>query len=98
MSYRSILAETVTFVGYNGDSGEAYYARPTTDGKFPGIVVIHHMPGWDEWIIEVVRKFAHHGYAAIAPHLYFRNGPGSLSITHNLSSDDGAQLNVREAR
>jgi carboxymethylenebutenolidase len=24
-----------------------------------------------------VRKFAHHGYAAISPHLYFRNGPGS---------------------
>jgi carboxymethylenebutenolidase len=77
MSYRSILAETVSFVGYSGDSGEAYYARPMSDGKFPGVVVIHHMPGWDEWIIEVARKFAHHGYAAIAPHLYFRNGPGS---------------------
>ena len=36
-----------------------------------------HLPGWDEWIIEVTRKFAHHGYAAIAPHLYFREGPGS---------------------
>ena len=36
-----------------------------------------HLPGWDEWIIEVTRKFAHHGYAAIAPHLYFRDGPGS---------------------
>jgi len=32
------------------------------------VVVIHHLPGWDEWIIEVTRKFAHHGYAAIAPH------------------------------
>jgi carboxymethylenebutenolidase len=55
--------------------------RPTTlaqrDGKFPGVVVVHHLPGWDEWITEVVRKFAHHGYAAISPHLYFRNGPGS---------------------
>jgi carboxymethylenebutenolidase len=41
------------------------------------MVVIHHLPGWDEWITEVVRKFAHHGFAAISPHLYFRNGPGS---------------------
>jgi carboxymethylenebutenolidase len=81
MSYRSIHAETVTFVGYNADSGEAYYARPTAAGKVPGIVVIHHMPGWDEWIIEVARKFAHHGYAAIAPHLYFRNRPGSPDDT-----------------
>ena len=41
------------------------------------MVVIMHLPGWDEWIIEVTRKFAHHGYAAISPHLYFREGPGS---------------------
>ncbi len=77
MSYPSLLAETVTFRGHNGDSGEAYYAHPTRPGKFPGVVVIHHLPGWDEWITEVVRKFAHHGYACISPHLYFRDGPGS---------------------
>ncbi len=77
MSYHALLAETVSFKGHNGETGEAYYARPTRAGKFPGVVVIHHLPGWDEWIIEVVRKFAHHGYAAIAPHLYFREGPGT---------------------
>src|SRR6202035_4386067 len=54
--------------------GEAYCARPARAGKFPGVVVIHHIPGWDEWTMEVVRKFAHHGYAAISPHLYFREG------------------------
>ena len=77
MSYDSLTAETVKFRGHNGDEGEAYYARPTRAGKFSGMVVIHHLPGWDEWITEVVRKFAHHGYAAISPHLYFRDGPGS---------------------
>ena len=77
MTYPSLLAETVSFRGHNGDQGEAYLARPTHPGKFPGIVVIHHMPGWDEWITEVVRKFAHHGFAAISPHLYFRDGPGN---------------------
>jgi carboxymethylenebutenolidase len=77
MSYRALTAETVSFRGHNGDTGEAYYARPTGAGRVPGVVVIHHMPGWDEWITEVVRKFAHHGYAAISPHLYFRDGPGS---------------------
>ena len=71
------IAETVSFQGYNGDKGEAYYARPTRAGKFPGVVVIHHIPGWCEWTTEVVRKLAHHGYAAISPHLYFREGkPG----------------------
>ena len=77
MTYPSSLAETVSFRGHNGDQGEAYLARPTHPGKFPGVVVIHHMPGWDEWITEVVRKFAHHGFAAISPHLYFRDGPGN---------------------
>ena len=41
------------------------------------MVLIHHMPGWDEWIIEATRKLAHHGFATIAPHLYFREGTGS---------------------
>jgi carboxymethylenebutenolidase len=77
MSYQGLIAETVSFHGHNGDQGEAYLARPTRAGRFPGIVVVHHMPGWDEWITEVVRKFAHHGFAAISPHLYFRDGPGS---------------------
>jgi carboxymethylenebutenolidase len=77
MAYEGQLAEMVKFQGFKDDRGEAYYARPTRAGRFPGVVVIHHLPGWDEWIIEVARKFAHHGYAAIAPHLYFRDGPGS---------------------
>jgi carboxymethylenebutenolidase len=77
MAYTGQQAEMVAFQGFKDDRGEAYYARPSRSGKFPGVVVIHHLPGWDEWIIEVARKFAHHGYAAIAPHLYFRDGPGS---------------------
>src|SRR5262245_12530032 len=72
--YQAMLAETVTFRGHNADLGEAYYARPLGPGPFPGVVVIHHMPGWDEWIKEVPRKLAYHGFAGIAPHLYFREG------------------------
>jgi carboxymethylenebutenolidase len=83
--YQGLQAESVTFRGHNGDQGEAYYARPLRSGKFPGIVVIHHLPGWDEWIMEVVRKFAHHGFAAISPHLYFREGSDS-------PDDIGAQV------
>src|ERR1700730_4098756 len=75
--YQGLQAEVVPFRGHNGDQGEAYYARPTRAGKFPGVVVIHHIPGWCEWTTEVVRKLAHHGFAAISPHLYFRDGPGS---------------------
>ena len=77
MSYPNIIGETVLFQGHNGDKGEAYYARPGKPVRVGGVVLIHHMPGWDEWTIEQARKIAHHGFACISPHLYFREGPGS---------------------
>ena len=39
-------------------------------GPVPGMVLIHHMPGWDEWYRECTRRFAHHGYATISHNLY----------------------------
>ncbi|MBV9859193.1 MAG: dienelactone hydrolase family protein [Alphaproteobacteria bacterium] len=77
MAFLNMQAEMVAYTGHNRDKGEAYYARPTGNGPFPGVVVVHHMPGWDEWTCEVARKFAHHGYAAVAPSLYFRVGDGA---------------------
>ena len=47
MAFRSIQTEMVNYIGHNRDKGEAYYARPTGNGPFPGVVVIHHMPGWE---------------------------------------------------
>jgi carboxymethylenebutenolidase len=77
MIYEGMLAETVTFRGHKNDLAEAYYARPLGAGPFPGVVLIHHMPGWDEFCKEATRKLAFHGYAAIGPNLYFREGAGS---------------------
>lgn len=77
MSYLPMQTRMVTFKGHNGDTGEAYYAHPGTGKKMGGVILIHHMPGWDDWIIESARKLAHFGFACIAPHLYFRDGPGS---------------------
>ena len=75
--YEGMLAETVAMRGANGDRVLAYSARPLGPGPFPGIVLIHHMPGWDEWYREATRRFAHHGYVAISPNLYERYGHGS---------------------
>jgi carboxymethylenebutenolidase len=75
--YEGLLAETVTIQGHGGDSIEAYFARPLGLSSSPGVVVIHHNPGWDEATKEITRKFAHHGYTAICPHLFSREGPGS---------------------
>ena len=75
--YEGMIAETVTMRGHNGDLINAYIARPLGAGPFPGMVVIHHAPGWDEWYRECTRRFAHHGYVSISPNLYFRDGHGS---------------------
>jgi carboxymethylenebutenolidase len=75
--YEGMLAETVMMKGYNGDVINAYFARPLGPGPYPGIVLIHHAPGWDEWYREATRRFAHHGYQAISPNIYYRFGHGS---------------------
>jgi carboxymethylenebutenolidase len=76
MAFRAIQAGMVTYRAHGSDQTDAYYAHPSGSGKCPGVVVIHHFPGWDEWTAEVCRKFAHHGYAALAPNLYVRLGDG----------------------
>ena len=89
MAFRNIQAGMQTYRGHNGDRGELYYAHPANAGPHPGVVVIHHMPGWDEWTCEVARKFAHHGYAAVAPSLYFRFGDGAQEEVVNKVREGG---------
>jgi carboxymethylenebutenolidase len=81
--YEGLLAETVTITGHGDDQIGAYLARPLGAGPFPGVIVIHHAPGWDEASKEIVRKFGYHGYLAISPNLYHRFGP-------DLAPDDAA--------
>jgi carboxymethylenebutenolidase len=76
MTYRGMTAELIKINGDNGDQISAYTARPAGEGPFPGIVLVHHLPGWSEWYIETTRRFAHNGYIAICANLYERNGEG----------------------
>ncbi len=75
--YEGMIAETTSVTGHNAELIHAYFARPTGPGPFPSVVLIHHMPGWDDWYKEAARKFAHNGYAALAPDLYCREAHGS---------------------
>src|SRR5580658_3490706 len=79
----SLTAETVTITGHGGEQIEAYLATPKDADSFGGVVVIHHMPGYDSSSKEITRKFAAHGYIAVMPNLYHRDAPGA-------SPDDAA--------
>ena len=57
-----------------GDRVPYYLARPEGVGPFPAVIVIHEIFGQHEHIRDVARRFAHEGYIAAAPELYFREG------------------------
>jgi carboxymethylenebutenolidase len=73
----NMTCEVIDIKGYNGDTINAYYARPTGAGPYPGVVLVHHLPGWDEYYREMTRRMAQHGYLAISPNLYGRFGFGT---------------------
>lgn len=81
--YDAQMAETVSIAGGGGDRIEAYLARPLGPGPYGGVVVIHHLPGYDEPTKEITRTFARLGYNAVCPNLYSREAPGA-------SPDDAA--------
>ncbi|MGI8667394.1 MAG: dienelactone hydrolase family protein [Jatrophihabitans sp.] len=72
-----ITAETILIRGDGNNEIEAYHAGPTTEGDRGGIVLIHHLPGYDRWTKEVARRFAVDGYDVVVPNLYSREAPGA---------------------
>src|SRR3954469_24232677 len=79
----AIVAETVQFPGHSGAALEGYAARPRDNSPRAGVVVIHHLPGYDRETKEFARRFADAGYDAVCPNLYSRVGT-------DVSPDDAA--------
>lgn len=75
--YEGMLAETITLAGDNGGPVKAYYSRPLGKGPFPAVLLIHHVPGWDELYRETTRRFTQHGYIALCPNFFSRFGDGT---------------------
>ncbi len=73
----SLCAETTKITGHGGDEVEAYVAQPAGDAKRGGVVLIHHMPGYDRATKEMARRFAELGYDVVMPNLYWREAPGA---------------------
>ena len=73
----SLTARTITVAGQDGDEIEAYLARPLATARRGGVVVVHHMPGYDRATKEITRRFAELGYDAVCPNLFWRDAPGA---------------------
>jgi carboxymethylenebutenolidase len=70
---RGIVAADIE-VYSGGHRIPAYHARPEARGRYPVVVAISGFTGNSEHHKDVVRRFAHAGYYAIAPELFSREG------------------------
>ena len=69
----------------------AYFAKPSQAGRLPVVLVIQEIFGVHEHIQDICRRFAHEGFLAVAPELYFREGdpnnePDIPAIIQNIVS------------
>ena len=72
----AFLSQTIK-IGTEDGEIEAYAALVQDASPRGGVVVIHHMPGYDAESKEIVRRFAAMGYNAVMPNLYWRDAPGA---------------------
>ena len=75
--YEGMIAETVSYPGHDGKHIRSYVSRPLGCGDHPSLVLIAHMPGWDEYCRELARRFTQHGYAVACPDIYGDFGTGN---------------------
>ncbi len=59
----------------DGSIMRMHVSAPEGTGVFPGLVVIQHQGGIDEFMQSITQRLAQAGYAAAAPDLYHRDGP-----------------------
>ncbi len=68
----AVRAEDVTFQSSAAITG--YLARPSADGVYAGVIVIHENRGLTDHIKDVARRLAKAGFIALAPDLVSRSG------------------------
>ena len=66
------------------DDSQGFLAKPTLEGQFPGVIMIHEWWGLNDNIKEMAKKLASHGYVVLAVDLY----NGNVATT----SDEARQL------
>jgi carboxymethylenebutenolidase len=79
----AFLSGTDMITTRGGEQIEAYTVRAQDPAPRGGVVLIHHMPGYDDRQKEIARWFGYLGYNAVMPNLYWRDAPGA-------SPDDAA--------
>ena len=91
-----IISEEVNYYG----NAKGYYAKPETEGNYPGIVMIHEWWGLNLEIKAMADELASEGYRVLAVDLYNGKIAATSSEARSLSSGINkaeALLNMKEA-
>jgi carboxymethylenebutenolidase len=87
-----IFEVETTLVNY--DSSEGFLAKPSDEGQFPGVVMIHEWWGLNENIKEMAEKLASHGYVVLAVDLYNGNVATTSEEARQLISSFDQNLGI----
>jgi carboxymethylenebutenolidase len=70
-----IATETIPLKVSDGTSMNAFLARPSGEGKHPGMLVFQEAFGVNGHIRDICQRMAAEGFVALAPELYHRTAP-----------------------
>ena len=86
-----LVTETVILPAPDGFDLPAYVARPAGEGPFPVVIVASEIFGVHAYIMDVCRRLAKQGYAAVAPAFFNRvEDPAPLSDMTRIQEIVGA--------
>jgi len=78
-----VITENVALTVADETMMDAFVARPTKSGKYPGMLVLQEAFGVNGHIRDVTQRVAHEGYVAIAPELFHRTAPPGFEISYD---------------
>ncbi len=77
-----------------GDEVSCHIAWPDTDGKYPGIVLIHEIFGLDGHIRDVAGRLAAEGYVVLAPHLFSSRQLSPILAPESIKETMGFMMSI----
>ncbi len=80
---RPLRTDSVSYKS-GDDTVTGYLVSPDSEGRHPGVMVIHEWWGLNDWVKEQARKFAQQGYVALAVDLYRGKATASRDEAHEL--------------
>ena len=78
-----VITEKVALAVADETTMQAFVARPTEAGKYPGMMVLQEAFGVNGHIRDVTQRIAREGYVAIAPELFHRTAPPGFEVSYD---------------